>query len=161
MKNQQNILFKQIFGRDLNKQITMLEALDRLEELGLIDYGELGEQATSIATGVDRCDRNHPEIDLVNGAQIKTGTAAEQKRTDKKIAYISIRKHTDTIYGIVREKKTKKDYFFVLPYSAYKYQNANTIGIPFENDGRPYLDNKWWMYSVSFDQYTEAVQNHA
>ena len=66
-------LYNTIFGEDLNKKLTLSKAIEILEGRGLINIGEVAEQAISIGSNVALCSKNTPEIDLVSGKQIKHG----------------------------------------------------------------------------------------
>ena len=156
-------IYKQIFGRKLKNSYTLEDAIAMLAKMDLINFGEAAEKAISIGSGIEQCRKNMPESDLINGKQIKHGLTNPDKihptnGSRHLIAYISIKQHTSTILSIVTERFTGKEYYFVFPYSSYKYYNANTIGIPFYSNGTPNLSNKWWMYNVpSFKELCEKA----
>lgn len=154
-------MYKTIFGNDLDTTFTLNQAIKILESRGLINIGEVAEQAISIGSGVALCSKNTPEIDLVSGKQIKRGMTNPDTQWYKGSlhAFCSIKGHTSTILFVATEKSTSKDYYFVFPYSAYKWQNGNTISIPFTLNGHPKRTNKWWYYEVSsFEKLCEAAK---
>jgi hypothetical protein len=144
-------LCQTIFGQRLEKYYTLKDAIALLDSSNLIDIGELAEQAISKKSKVERCSKNYPEIDLVSGKQIKHARANPDccKSNGNYSAWISIRNHISTILAVVTDRQTGREYYFALPYSAYRHVNANTIRIPFYADGRPYKKNKWWKYQIS------------
>jgi hypothetical protein len=154
-------LYTTIFGSDLDKSFTLAQAIKILEARNLINVGEVAEQAISIGSGIELCSKNTPEIDLVSGKQIKRGLTNPDTQWHKGAlhAFCSIRNHTSTILFVATERSTNKDYYFVFPYSAYKWHNGNTISVPFNLSGSPRRSNKWWAYEVkSFEKLCEAAQ---
>lgn len=146
-----NQLYSTLFGQKLSKQFLLKDAIKLLDEMNLINTGELAELAISKKSQVERCSKNYPKIDLVSGVQIKHGlTNPETKGNDGRMrAWISIKGQTSIILAVITERLTGKQYFFRLPRKAYQHCQANTIGIPFDQDGSPCLRNKWWRYQVS------------
>lgn len=155
-------LYRTIFGSRLYQEFKLKDAILLLESKDLIDVGELAELAISKKSKIIRCSKNHPDIDLVSGKQIKHARTNPENPTyegKNLVAYITTRNHKSTILTIVTERLTNKEYYFVFPYSSYSHVNANTIGIPFYSDGKPYLKNKWWQYQVeSFEQLCEMAK---
>lgn len=154
-------LYSTIFGSDLDKSFKLSEAIKILEARNLINVGEVAEQAISIGSGVELCSKNTPEIDLVSGKQIKRGLTNPDTQWHKGTlqAFCSIRNHTSTILFVATERLTNKEYYFVFPYDAYKWQNGNTISIPFWLSGSPKRSNKWWAYEVkSFAELCELAK---
>jgi len=154
-------LCEAVFGKKLKERHTLKEAFYLFDSMDLIDIGELAEQAISKKSKVKRCSKNHPEIDLVSGKQIKHArTNPESCRSNGNYsAWITIRNHRSTILAVITESQTDREYYLEIPYSAYRCVNANTIGIPFYSDGTPYLKNKWWKYQVSsFTQLCELAK---
>ena len=154
-------MYKTIFGKELDHTCTLEQAITILEARNLINVGEVAEQAISIGSGIALCSKNTPEIDLVSGKQIKRGLTNPdtQWHSGSLKAFCSIKGHTSTILFVATERYTNKDYYFVFPHSAYKYQNGNTISIPFNLNGNPRRTNKWWYYEVeSFKKLCEAAK---
>ena len=154
-------MYKTIFGDALGSTVTLDQAIRILEGKGLINVGEVAEQAISIGSGIPLCSKNTPEIDLISGKQIKRGMTNPDTQFYKGAlhAFCSIKGHTSTILFVATERSTKKDYYFVFPYSAYRWQNGNTISIPFTLGGFPKRSNKWWNYEVeSFEKLCEAAK---
>ena len=139
--------------------MTLDQAIEMLTELNLINIGELGEKAISIATNIDQCPRNTPEIDLVNGVQIKTSQTNPERDKTTLRAWFTIKNCRAPIALTVTEKVTKKQYFFFIPYSAYQHVKANAISIPFDINGYPLMKNDWWYYNVTtWEKLCEKVQ---
>ena len=154
-------MYNTIFGKELDCTVTLSQAITMLEARNLINVGEVAEQAISIGSGIALCSKNTPEIDLVSGKQIKRGLTNPdtQWHSGSLKAFCSIKGHTSTILFVATERSTNKDYYFVFPYSAYRYQNGNTISIPFNLSGTPRRSNKWWYYEVgSFEKICEAAK---
>lgn len=152
-------LYTTIFGKDLNKKLTLGQAIGILESRGLINIGELAEQAISIGSNVALCSKNTPEIDLVSGKQIKHGKTNPSTQNTGLKAFCSIKNHTSTILFVATETLTQKEYYFVFPYSSYGYYYGNTICVPFDWRGTPMRSNKWWKYEVaSFKELCEAAK---
>jgi hypothetical protein len=159
-----NNIYKHIFGRKLHNIMTLGDAIETLRKMHLINEGEAAEKAISKKSGVLQCRKNMPESDLVTGEQIKHGlTNPDNKHSNgerKLIAYISTKQHTSTILAVVTERFTGKEYYFVFPYASYKHHNGNTIGIPFEYNGKPKLTNRWWQYNVeTFNELCAKVNS--
>jgi len=151
-------LFNAVFGNKLQKIVTLSQAIEVLDELNLINIGELAEQAISIKSKVALCSKNTPEIDLVSGKQIKHGRTNPVTQHAGLKAFCSIKNHVSTILFVATETHSKKEYYFVFPYSSYAYYNGNTICVPFDWDGLPIRSNKWWNYEVgSFEKLCELA----
>jgi hypothetical protein len=159
-----NKLYEVIFEDQLTATMPLSKAIALLEEKRLIDIGELAELSVSKHSGIGRCSKNTPEIDLVSGHQIKHGATSLEKwyvTGKRKLgAYISIKGHTRTILAVITENLTQKQYYFVFPYESYRRKAGNTIRVPFEHDGRPKRDNQWWSHEVpSFEYMCEIAKN--
>jgi hypothetical protein len=154
-----DILFKTLFGPKLKENYTLEQAIFLLQEKNLIAIGELAEQAISVKSGVDQCDKNCPEIDLVSGKQIKHAqTNPENNKNSCLKAWVSIKGTTAPILAVVTERYTGKQYFFYFPYFSYKKHNGNAFSIPFDLSGRPNKNNKWWDYEVeNFEKLCELA----
>lgn len=155
--NMKNDLTKAVFGNALSKSATLSEHLQMLNDMNLLNIGELAEIAISKTSKVDRCTVNQEGYDLVNGLEIKHAQTHERSAKGNTMsAWISIKNKTGDILAVVSESKTKKQYFFNLPHNYYRSFNANAIGVPFEADGRPRRFQKRssgftspWYYEVS------------
>ena len=152
-------MYSTIFGKNLNKTLTLIEAIKLLEDRNFINIGEVAEQAISIGSKVALCSKNTPEIDLVSGKQIKHGRTNPATQNCGLKAFCSIKNHISTILFVATETYTEKEYYFVFPYSSYKKYHGNTISVPFDGSGVPLRSNKWWGYEVnSFEKLCEAAQ---
>lgn len=134
-----NDLTLAVFGETkLNEVNTLAEHIQMLSKLNLINIGELAEIAISKTSKIDRCAPCNEGYDLVNGVEIKHGqTHPESIQGNTLKAWISIKNKTGTIFAIVTETVTAKQYFFRFPTSYYKDFNANAICVPFEINGKP------------------------
>lgn len=152
-------LYSTIFGSDLDKTVTLGQAIKMLEARDLINIGEVAEQAISIGSNVALCSKNTPEIDLVSGKQIKHGKTNPYTQHNGLKTFCTIKNHTSTILFVATETYTQKEYYFVFPYSSYKKYYGNTISVPFDHYGKPIRYNKWWKYEVaSFKELCEAAK---
>jgi hypothetical protein len=156
-----NVLVETVFKNDLMKQMTLKDAIDLLIKANMIDIGELAERAISIKSGIDQCDKNTPNIDLVSGKQIKHAQTNPDHLGTKSnlLAHISIKGITAPILAVVTERVTKKQYFFYFPYKSFSMYTGNTFSICFKGDtGEP--TNGWaWAYEVdSFEKLCELAK---
>ena len=154
-----NILVETVFGDDLMKKMTLKDAIDVITKANLLDIGELAERAISIKSGIDQCDKNTPNIDLVSGKQIKHAQTNPDHRSRGILkAHISIRGITAPILAVVTERVTKRQYFFHFPYSSFRYLNGNTFTITFDSYGRR-GNGQWWDYEVdNFEKLCEYAK---
>lgn len=131
-----NILVETVFKNDLMKKMTLKDAIDLLMKDNMIDIGELAERAISIKSGIDQCDKNTPNIDLVSGKQIKHAQTNPDHvgKVSSLKAHISIRGITAPILAVVTERVTKNQYFFYFPYKSFCMYNANTFSICFNGN---------------------------
>lgn len=146
-----NQLLETVFGPKLKSTMTLAEAFELLDSRNLIAHGELAEQAVSIDSGVDQCNKNTPGKDLVNGLQIKYAATnySTQSYSGLLKAHISIRNHTETILAVVTETETRVQYYFVFPYSAYRHLSGSTFTVPFSLMGTPKRAHWSWDYQVA------------
>ena len=152
-----NELTKTVFGENLDKKFTLSEVLSELNKLDLLNIGELAELAISIGSGVKKCEKLTENIDLESGHQIKHART-HLRPNGYWIATVS-RNTTAPILLVVSETKTKKQYFFHIPYAAHRHLSGNTIGISFGAHGWP-SSGQWWAYEVkSFDKLCEIAKN--
>jgi hypothetical protein len=141
-----DILAEAYFGVDVNKKMTLMEAIVLLRRHDLINHGELAERAISVASGVDMCDKNTPNIDLVTGKQIKSAQVKKAISSDHYKAHININT-TAPMLCVVTNIIEGKQYFLHIPASAHKHLNSNAISIPFGKDGLG-GESQWWKYQV-------------
>jgi hypothetical protein len=155
-----NILVETIFGNQLQKSMTLNDAINLLSEHELINIGELAELAISKKSGVDLCVKNTPDIDLVTGKQIKHAQTNPDNTSNGVLkAHISKRNITVPILAVVTERLTNKQYFFHFPYESYSWMNGNTFMVPFDLDGNPKRQNNWWDYEVrNFEELCELAK---
>lgn len=143
-----NDLTKTVFGRKLNKTYKLADVLSMLDEMNLLQCGELAEQAISKKSGVSQCTKNTPAIDLVTGVQIKHArTHFNKERPHVQKAYIGIKGTTAPILAVVTEQVTGKQFFLNIPYKARRHLNGNTIAVQFDKDGNP-NPSQWWEHKV-------------
>jgi hypothetical protein len=67
-----DVLAEAYFGVDVDNKMTLMEAIVLLRKHDLINHGELAERAISVQSGVQMCEKNTPNIDLVTGKQVKS-----------------------------------------------------------------------------------------
>lgn len=148
-----NILIETVFKNELMNTMTLKDAIELLTKNNLIDIGELAERAISIKSGVDRCSKNTPNIDLVSEKQIKHAQTNPDNlgKAGNLRAHISIKGITAPILAVVTERVTKKQYFFYFPYSSFSMYDANTFSICFNsNTGEPASGWAWGYEVASF-----------
>lgn len=153
-----NVLFESIFGDTLKSSMTLEKAIRVLSAHDLINIGELAELAISKKSGVELCEKNTPEVDLVSGVQIKHAQTNPHSNSGRLLAHISIKGTTAPILAVVTERKRNKQYFFHIPYSARCHLTGNTISIVFDDTGLPGR-SQWWAYEVeSFEKLCELAK---
>jgi hypothetical protein len=151
-----NPLTRTLFGDNLDKQFDFKFVLQCLDELNLINNGELAELAISEKSGVEKCKKMTENIDLVSGVQIKYAKV-HPRPSGQRIATVS-RRTTAPILLVVDDTKNKKQYYFNIPYYAHRHLSGNTIGIGFDSRGRP-GDSQWFNYRVqTFDELCELAK---
>jgi len=156
-----NDLTVTLFGHQaLNNQMTFKDVLSLLQELDLIDIGELAEKAISKKTGIRQLARCHASADLENGWEIKHGQAHLNKKGTQRNAYIAgLKNKTETLRVVITERLTGKLYFFKVPYESYKDYKDSSLTWPFNVDGSPKRDSytitrpSYWDFEVAdFDE---------
>jgi hypothetical protein len=140
-----DVLLDAIFGKQVDKKMSLEDAYFLLKSRNLIAIGELAEQAISKESGINQCDPNTPNIDLVSGKQIKHATTRPIGNRPGWKASISTNT-TAPILAVITESITLKQYFFYIPYSDFK-NLSGTIAVNFYNDGTP-GNSKWWNNEV-------------
>lgn len=154
-----NALTKTVFGSKLNESATLADTLKFLASKGLLNEGELTELAISKKSGIAKCPTNTPQIDLINGIQIKHARSHFVKNKTHQTAYITIRGTKAPIFAVVTESITGKQYFLHIPYKARQHLCGNTIAITFDNYGWPGR-SQWWEYEVeTFEKLCELARN--
>jgi len=139
-----------LFGhKKLNEKMSLKETLSMLNDLRMLNTGELIEKAVAKQAGTKQVRRGNPGYDLENKWEIKSANTAQQFRYGKpsgnRTATIGgLKNKTGTIRAVVTETLTNKDYYFVIPYSAYKDLtrvtaggNTSPIKLFFDKDGTP------------------------
>lgn len=153
-----NVLFETIYGRHLRDTMTLEQAIHLLSSQNLINIGELAEIAISKKSGIELCDRNMPEVDLVSGVQIKHAQTNPYSNSGRLLAHISIKGTRAPILAVVTERKRNKQYFFHIPYKARSHLVGNAIAIPFDDMGYP-GSSQWWQYQIdSFEELCELAK---
>lgn len=141
-----DVLAEAYFGDDVDNTMTLMEAIILLRRHNLINHGELAERAVSVQSGVDMCDKNTPNIDLVTGVQIKSAQVTKSANNDHYKAHIGI-KTTAPMLCVITNLVEEKQYFLHIPPSAHRHLSANAISIPFGKDGLG-GSSHWWRFQV-------------
>jgi hypothetical protein len=153
-----DILAETYFGPDINATMTLMEAINLLRNHDLLNIGELAERAISKKSGIDMCDKNTPNIDLVTGKQIKHSTVKKSASSSYYKAYITINTNAP-ILSVITNPVTGKQYFLYIPYQAFSHLSGSCIAIGFGEDGRRPADSYWWNYQVeSFEKLCEMAK---
>ena len=134
-----NDLTVTLFGREaLNKQMSFKDTLSLLQELDLINIGELAEKAIAKKTGSKQMGKCQEGYDLENGWEIKHGQAHLNARETQRNAYIAgMQNKTGTLRVVITERLTGQLYFFKVPFDAYKDYRTSSLQWAFEVDGSP------------------------
>jgi len=159
-----NDLTVTLFGEQaLNQKMTFKDTLSLLQELDLINVGELAEKAVAKKTGIKQASRCQTAYDLENGWEIKHGQARANGKNTQRNAYVAgMRNKTGTLRVVITELLTGKLYFFKVPFRAYKECRDSSLQWVFETDGSPRRQfikpgastrPNFWDYEVaSFDE---------
>lgn len=154
-----NSITKTVFGSKLNQSMTFADALKFLTSKGLINEGELTELAISKKSGIAKCKPNTPEIDLVNGVQIKHARSHPRSSGNGQLAFITIKNTKAPIFAVVTESVTGQQYYLHIPYKDRKHLSGSAISIPFDNYGSP-GNSQWWYHKVdTFEELCELARN--
>ena len=134
-----NDLTVTLFGHQaLNSQMSFKDTLSLLQELDLIDIGELAEKAVAKKTGVKQTSKCQEGYDLENGWEIKHGQAHLNAKGTQRNAYIAgMQNKTGTLRIVITERLTGTLYFFKVPFKAYKDYRTSSLRWAFEVDGTP------------------------
>jgi hypothetical protein len=157
-----NDLTLALFGpQALDQHMSFKDALTLLQELDLINIGELAEKAVAKKIGVEQTSRCYSAWDLVNGWEIKHGQTHINDTGTQRRAYIAgMRNKTTTLRVVITERLTGKLYFFKVPFDAYKDYRSSSLQWAFDVDGRPQRKPQrltcrpnYWNYEVdSFEE---------
>ena len=159
-----NDLTVTLFGEQaLNQKMTFKDTLSLLQELDLINVGELAEKAVAKKTGIEQTNRCHCSYDLINGWEIKHGQARLNRKGTQRNAYIAgMENKTGLLRVVITELLTGKLYFFKVPYHAYVNCKSSSLSWTFETDGTPRRQfvkpgssrrpNFWDFEVASFDE---------
>ena len=157
-----NDLTVTLFGHQaLNRQMSFKDTLSLLQELDLINIGELAEKAVSKKTGIQQTSRCQEGYDLENGWEIKHGQAhLNAKGTQRKAWVAGMQNKTGTLRIVITERLTGQLYFFKVPYRAYRHYTNSSLSWGFDIDGVPQRQPlrstsrpNYWDYEVeNFDQ---------
>lgn len=134
-----NDLTVTLFGNEtLNKQMSFKDTLSLLQELDLINIGELAEKAIAKKTGSKQMGKCQEGYDLENGWEIKHGQAHLNTGGTQRKAYIAgMRNKTGTLRVVITERLTGNLYFFKVPYHAYRDYSTSSLCWCFNVDGTP------------------------
>jgi hypothetical protein len=146
-----------------SKLLSLSEAIEFLWKEGVINVGELAEKAivkknkklTQNSKGAkgsdfdDKSDSKYTTVAYLGGSAYATINGFKNK--------------IGTLRVVVYEPKTKKNYFFKIPYKFYsKYQNGNTtLKVFFDNSGTPRVPKRkgtkrnLWLHECSADQWAK------
>ena len=159
-----NDLTLSLFGEQaLNKQMSFKDTLTLLQELDLINIGELAEKAIAKKVGVAQMARCNMSHDLENGWEIKHGQSHLQASGTQRKAYIAgMENKFCTLRVVITELLTGKLYFFKIPYEAYSDYSTSSLSWAFNLDGSPQREflrpgkssrpNFWKFEVTSFDE---------
>jgi hypothetical protein len=152
-----NPVTRAVFGTQLDKKYKLKDVLKVLDDLDLVNQGELTEIAISKVSKVARCQRMTENIDLVTNKQIKFAKARYRPSQDYLGASLS-RNTTAPILAVINEPVSDQQYYLHIPYSAHRHLSGCTININFDKDGTP-RPSKWWAYKVdSFDDLCKLAK---
>lgn len=157
-----NDLTVTLFGHQaLNQQMSFKDTLSLLQELDLINVGELAEKAVAKKTGVKQTAKCQEGYDLENGWEIKHGQTHLNARGTQRKAYIAgMQNKTGTLRIVITERLTGQLYFFKVPFCAYKDYRGSSLNWNFDVNGQPQRESarattrpNFWEYQVgSFDE---------
>jgi hypothetical protein len=157
-----NDLTVTLFGTQaLNQQMSFKDTLTLLQQLDLINVGELAEKAVAKKTGIRQTGRCQQGYDLENGWEIKHGqTHANSKGTQRKAYIAGMKNKTGTLRVVITERLTGQLYFFKVPFWAYEdyrgsslYWNFDPAGIPQRQPLAATNRPCYWDFEVgSFDE---------
>ena len=157
-----NDLTVTLFGHQaLNQQMSFKDTLALLQDLDLINIGELAEKAVAKKVGVKQTGRCNVGYDLENGWEIKHGqTHLNSRGTQRKAFIAGMHNKTGTLRVVITERLTGKLYFFKVPHKAYKDYATSSLNWCFDVAGTPQRIPKaatsrpcYWDYEVeTFDE---------
>ena len=157
-----------LFGQEmLRKRMSVGKFLRLLDNMELIDIGELAERAKAKTSGVALCKKNTKGIDTVNGVQIKSVKSRPEPNVTGIRASVSPQSSRGPLAITVTETITDKQWYFWIPLrEAHK---ANCIKITFNADGTPrrgkgrcdsYLPD-WWNFKVEdYKTLCKLIKEH-
>jgi hypothetical protein len=128
--------------------------MNKLLEIGLIQVSTAFEHALANVGGfevvsIDGCDGSDGSDAKLSSTRFRArGTAysACVSGTKNKIGKLRVQ---------VYERMTDKFYYFVIPNEAYC--NITYVEIPFNVNGTPKKNSKWWAYEVNtFESLSKA-----
>jgi hypothetical protein len=151
-----NSVTKTVFGSKLKKSMLFADALKFLASHRLLNEGELTEIAISKKTGIKKCKPGTPQIDLVNGVQIKHARSHPKSNGRGQLAFITIGNTRAPIFAVITESVTGEQYFLHIPYSARKKLKGSCISITFDNDGKPGYSR--WLANHRVDSFNELCK---
>jgi hypothetical protein len=164
-----NELTRTVFGDQLGIQFTLAEAINLIHANGLLNIGELAEKAISCKSQLTQAPRCQEGFDFINKngtpIEVKHGQTHKKSNSTQRVAYISKKNKEAHMLAIVTEAVTGKQYYFSIPYHAYKYKDGNAFDITFTESGapityRPRSQYNWWNYEVkSFAELCEIAVN--
>jgi hypothetical protein len=134
---------------------TLEEAIEFLWERDLINVGELAEKAIARNSGLVQNRRNAKGSDFCDNSDSKY-TSVYHGPVASYATVSGIQNKGGVLRILVHEPKTKKNYYFLVPYKVYKpYTGADdSIKIWFDRDGNPRdpkrnIRENLWEYEVS------------
>ena len=144
------------FGVDVDKKMTLMEAIVLLRRHNLLNHGELAERAISVQSGVAQCDKNTRNIDLVSGVQIKSAQVTKSVNSDYYKAHFGINT-TAPMLCVITNLIEEKQYYLYIPPAAHSHLSGNAINISFGTSGL-FEDSTshWWGHKV--DTFKELCE---
>lgn len=143
-----------------NRTMTLEEAYGFFFKMGIIDTGELAEQAIAKLGEIKKSAKNTKGQDFSDGSDSKYATVGYYP--SNKSAYVTISglsNKTGTLRLHVFDKKTGKNFYFKIPYKHYKERVETNTNIKFlfnYKDGspkHPKHGRDWWQFECTIDEW--------
>lgn len=123
-----------------------IASIDKLLEIGLIQVSTAFEHALANVGGFEVVSANGH--DGSDGSDAKLSTVRYRNKCKAYSACVSGTKNkTGKLRVQVYERITNNFYYFVIPHEAYA--GITYLEIPFNLDGTPKVNAKWWAHKVN------------
>ena len=150
--------------RQLNRRMTLEQAVALLWKQGLISVGEMAEKAIARVSGLRQQAKGHKGSDFHDRSDSKYITVTYYRNT----AYAclkSLQNKVGTLRVCVYEPKTKSNYYFLIPLRVYRtYKNkGNSMKIWFDLAGQPRSptragSNDLWKWQVTAEEWAGRLK---